>query len=433
MSKEAENKIKEAADKLKPYFVSPESLDELKTSVEGVTTKMDETKEALTAAMDEKLAEKLPNMEELETKLDEIGKQVADFPTIISEARKKQNKSGKETSLGKILFCQYYKREQGVWPSGANYTAEVDFLGKAVKHALDTGTATSGAELVPDEWRDEIIEELGASAVVLQAGPTIIPMSGDVMHLAGFDADATAEWLGEGAASTEDTPTTREVTLNLSTARLLSHVSIEFIQDALPATDAALRANLTRTLSRFVDDGLLQGSGANRPTGLRDIVGISSIGADNDNADGGEINYDDFSRAVLELDTNDVSPDGRVWFMHPRTFDKVRRIKDLEGRPLFIQDFNNTANVGNVFGYPIMQSSQILTNETKGGGTSLSYILLARMPGVFVGQGVQQRGISLAISEHARFANAQVAIRLLARTDINVDHPESIVLIDGVV
>lgn len=266
---------------------------------------------------------------------------------------------------------------------------------------------------------------------MLQSGPEIFRFDADKLHVAGWGADATAEWLGEAAASTESTSATQETVLDFSTARLVSYVSLEFLRESLPQSDDALVRNMVQVLRRFVDKAYLESSGANRPTGLDSISGIGAIGADSGNANGGEVNADDLKKAVETLDVADAPEDGRAWFMHPRSWAKIARLKDNDGR-YFVGDIQTREN-RQLLGYPVFTSSQISTTQTKGTGTALSHILLAAMSDIAVAMGAGNRDIEIAASDSVRFLNAQVAFRVLFRTDIQAFHAASIVDMTGVV
>lgn len=415
MSTQANPVVNKAVEQLAPFLATKQEVSEAAKSA---------------AAAAERADGAVKQLAETNKILETMTRTVAEMriaPAFISPDSRAQAKAGKEYSLGRLLWAQSRKRLTGEWPSEAKFAREIEYLRKA----LSEGTTTAGGFLIPEEWSADILPELGAQAVVLQANPVQFPISVDKFHVPGFNADATAEWLGENVGSTESQPTTREVVLTLSTARLYTVASIEWMRDANPATDSALRANLTRALQRFVDKAYLEGSGSNRPTGLGAIASINSIGADNDNADGGEINIDDLLRAVKELDLDNAPQDRRAFFMHPRSWYKVAQLKDQNGRYLVEQDVRNMAQK-QLFGYPVFTSTQMAIDQTKGSGTALSTILLAAMSDILVGIGSGGRGIELAVSEDAEFKAAGVAVRLLFRTDIQAGHPQSICAITGV-
>lgn len=333
-----------------------------------------------------------------------------------------------EFSLGKIIWANSRKKLTGSYPTEAKYRAEVNYVQKAISE----GTSAAGGTLIPQEWTDFILPELGAKAVILKAGPVVLPMQTNVLNVPGLTTpDASCQWLGENSSSTESSPPTRNVQLKLNTARLLAKVSLEFLRDATPETDAALQSNLVRVMARFVDNGYLNGTGAaNTPTGLSVASGITSLSTIADTGNGGLIAYNDFSEAIYGLDKNNAPEEGRAWFWNPRTQNEIREIKDNYGRPIFVPDAH-LAMAPNVLGYPAYQTTQIPINQTKGTGNTCSYLLLAAMSDVLVGIGHNSQGIEIALSDQAFFSDAAYGIRVLFRTDIQPGHPESIVNMSG--
>jgi HK97 family phage major capsid protein len=380
---------------------------------------------------------------ELTKQYDGVLREIAELktaPAFVSQETRERGNTKPELSIARLCTAYVQKRTRGDYPAGKIYQKEVEYLREDLdktlgnQKAFASGTTTSGGFLIPEVWQDSVITELAAKAVVLGAGPQIIPCPGKKMHLPAFGADATAQWLPEAGSSTESTPATSEVTLTLNTARISSAYSIEWMNYSSPAIDAAFQANLVRSLKRFVDAAFLTGSGSNRPTGLRTVSSPTLVGAQNNNANGGNLAYGDLVNLLDGLDGANVDELGRTFFMNPRSFTRIRALVDSQNRPL-LYDFATPLVNGDpktLFGYPYYKSTQISKTETKGTGTNLSPILLVNMNDIYVGVGVGDLGIRIDISEHALFSNAQVAIRLLFQCDIQPGHSASVGILEGV-
>jgi len=347
-----------------------------------------------------------------------------------------------EYSLGKILHVLRETQRGAGFPSDSAYSREVDY----VKRTITEGTAGAGGSLIPQEWTDFVIPELGAQVVFLKAGPNILPMQHQILNIPGLTNNATYTWLGENAAISETAPATNNNALTLHTLKGLTDVSIEWLRDATPETDAALQANLIRGASRAFDLAYLNGSGANTPTGMANVSGIVQNFAGNGVANGSTITLDDLSNAIYGLENANAPREGRSWFMHPRTLNEIRLMRDTLGRPLFIDNLQRENLVGPnavipalfrgadgfILGYPVFTSTQIPVNQTRGTATTASFLLLVAMSDMYVGQGVKSQGLEVAISDQALFANAQIAIRLLYRTDVQPGHAVSICSVAGI-
>ena len=175
----------------------------------------------------------------LEAKHDCALQEIAELksaPAFVSQDTRERGNTKPELSLSRLTRAFINHKIDRFLPSEKVYAKEVEYLQKA----FASGTTTAGGFLIPEDWSETIISELGAKAVVLQAGPTIVPVPGKKLHLGAFGADATIAWLGENAGMTESTPATAEVALALNTAKLLSAFSIEWLDYSSPLIDAAV-------------------------------------------------------------------------------------------------------------------------------------------------------------------------------------------------
>lgn len=367
-------------------------------------------------------------------KLDAAVREIAELkaaPAFISQENRERGNTKPETRLGRLFMAQLSRMKTGQFPSGKDFEKEVEFLTKA----FASGTTTAGGFLLPEDWANQFFQELGAKAIVLQANPNVIPMAVKKLHIGGFGTDATFQWLGEGVGSAESTSATAEITLALSTARLLSSLSIEYLRYSTPETENAIYQNLLRVLARGVDGALLFGSGANQPTGMGSVGSISTVGAAANAVNGGALTYNDLILMIDALDQADVPVERRCWFMHPRSRTRIRQLVDTTGRPL-LYDYSNpltSQEPNTLLGYPYYTSTKIPINQVKGtSGAVNSTILFVAMSDVYVGLGAGNEGIQLDVSEHSAFGNAQVQVRLLQQVDLKPAHAVSIGAITGV-
>ena len=209
-------------------------------------------------------------------------------------------------------------------------------------------------------------------------------------------------------------------------------MSKEWLADATPETDAALQANLVRGMARFVDAAYFNGTGSsNQPTGLFNVSSINTAGAGSGATNGSTPTLDDISNQVYLLDLANAPEEGRTFFCHPRTVHRLRLIKDTLGRPILWENPADKLDM-RLNGYPIFTTTAIAINQTVGSASTCSSMLLVAMSDIYVGQGIRSQGLEVAISDQALFANAEVAIRLLYRTDIQPGHVLSISSLTGI-
>lgn len=371
-------------------------------------------------------------------------------PAIVTRDRKwvvRSQFTGQEKefqySFGKTLHVLNSLKQSGGYPNEKQFGAEVEY----VKKAISDGSSTAGGSLIPQEWSDFIIPELGAQVVVLKAGANVLPMQHQVMNIPGIATTQSVAWVGENTAITESDPTTNNTPLTLHTAKFLTGLSKEWLDDATPETDAALQASFVRSAVRFVDGALLNGTGTTQPLGLANVTGITQLFAGAGAANGSLPTYDDFNAAIEAMDEADVPQAKRCWFMRPRTLAEVRGLKDTLGRPLFFDNLQQGALLlasgaitslsngpdGFIMGYPVYTTTNVPKNLVRGtSGAVCSYVLLVAMSDVYVGQGIRSAGLEIAMSDQAFFVNAEIAVRGLYRIDIQPGHALSIVNIGGV-
>lgn len=356
------------------------------------------------------------------------------FPTIRTSSawKVKSQITGREVemeySLGRILHVLRAQKERGAFPTEKLYDHEVEF----VKRTITEGSSSAGGTLIPQEWTDFVIPELGAKVVFMKGGPNVLPMQHQVLNIPGLTNNATYSWIGENGSISESAPATNNTPLTLHALKGLTGVSIEWLRDATPETDAALQANLVRGASRAVDAAYFNGTGGGtQPTGIFQVSGISSNGAGGGATNGSTPTLDDISITILALDQANAPEDNRVWFCHPRTVDRLRRIKNTLGDPIL---WTNPANALDMRlnGYPILTTTQIPINQTQGSSSTASEMALVAMSDMFVGQGIRSQGLELAISDQALFSTAEIAIRLIYRTDLQPGHVLSIAALVGI-
>lgn len=364
-------------------------------------------------------------------------------------------KFGAEYSIGRIVGAKVYQKSYGMYPLEKQYEHEVEYLKELDKMRMETkavseGTAGAGGTLIPQEWTDFVIPELGAQVVFQKAGPNVLPMQHQILNIPGLTNNQTCFWIGENSAITESTPSTNNTPLTLHTAASLSGISIQWLRDATPETDAALQANLVRGMVRFVDSAYFNGTGSsNQPTGMLNVSGITQNYAGLGAANGSAPTYDDLSLGIYALESNNAPRAGRAWFMHPRELDQLRRLKDTLGRPIFLDNYFSDVSKANfvgatapidslyhgadgiLLGYPVFTTTAIPINQTRGTSSSASTIFFIAMSDIYVGQGVKSQGLEVALSDQALFTNAEIAVRLLYRTDVQPGHAVSICLIGG--
>lgn len=298
-----------------------------------------------------------------------------------------------------------------------------------IAKALGSSTAAGGGYLVPTEYSNEIIELLRAKAVIFQAGPRIMPLNG-TLEIPRITAGVDGGYIGENSTRNAEQQTFGN--LKLTSKKLFSVVPVsnDLIRNADPRVDAVVRDDIVSGLSVTADVALLRdkGDGA-APKGLRYWAKaanlLNSAGTTAANIES------DFSDLMGGLQDNNVAMVRPVWFMAPRSFRHLYKLRDANGNLIYPELRQPTPTM---YGYPIFQTTSVPTNL--GGGTATE-IMLVDMNEVIIGE---ETGIELMASDVASynnsagtatsaFSNDQTVIRAIMRHDQVVRHDSAVAVI----
>lgn len=287
--------------------------------------------------------------------------------------------------------------------------------------------SSSGNPFLPAGQANTFYDRLRAAAVVLRAGPQILPVEDTTLRVPGLSASVTVSAIGENTAITPSDPTFTSVTLTPRKLAALTLAANEALDDSNPGLREIVANDLVRQTATTLDLQFLEGSGtAPNMRGFRNMSGTTqaTVGG----ANGGTPTLDDFATAVQNLETANANLERAAWFMSGRTWGTVRKIKDTQSRYQLSPDPGADASKS-LFGVPVYLSSQIPTTETVGTSTDTSHVILADMSQIVVGQ---RKQVEVALSSDYAFNADQTAIRVLGRFDIGVLNAAAVYVMLGV-
>lgn len=284
-------------------------------------------------------------------------------------------------------------------------------------------TTAAGGALTQEEVLGLLVEPLLAQAVVLRARPQLFSSNGVPLRIPKITAlDLADPWRAENVAIAEVDPTYGELVLlpsTLKSLKVLHRISNELARHAVGNVTRLLSDALTRRIANALDRSFLVGDGAaGTVLGIANTTGVQVMAAV------GSPSVDDLHDAVgLALGAN-AKPS--AWFMHPRDFVALRKIKDTSGAYIVQPDPTAPATY-QLLGIPVHLSTQIPTNG--GAGANESRVILADMSQVAVGQD-EEVNITVLSETYGNFD--QVAIRVTARWDIGLLNAPAVVVMNGV-
>lgn len=302
---------------------------------------------------------------------------------------------------------------------------------------LSEGTDSAGGYLVSPTQAAEIIDIVDAKMIfspggqlskVGAAAPQLVPLpkSGQ-LDFPKETADFTGYWIGENATITKSDFTLDQVSLRPYKLAARTLLSNELLQDATPPVEAYIRRRFGTILAKVEERGILYGSGANRPTGLFDSTEVTKNPPGADLGENGDAPTLDNILAMMQaFESANGSISDAVFIMAPRTKYQLLKIKDTEGRYLLEPDFISP-NVPRFKGVPIISSTFVPVDQTKGESDDCSFILLGDFSKLLFG-----RHLALEISVDKVLATYQTEIVAVERVGWAIANGDQFIIMDGV-
>lgn len=361
-----------------------------------------------------------------------------------------------ETVVGPGAFPEDFRQEcKSLTQAGAN-AADPDALQWLMTKAFrgDVKTAQSwmdetlGGALVAPPAFGELIQLFRNKDALINAGCRVVPLppSGRLKY-PRQTSPTTGYWVGEGTSTggiTASNFNTGTLLLEGKKCAALVTLNNELIRFASPATEAILRADMTKTLSLTVDYAGLQGVGSTtQPLGILGTPGVVNNSANITTPPavntGGLVSWQDlYQQFVAAVEANNGEFQG--WILRPELFyafvgarAAVYNGSTTVQQGQFIAD--QFRSVGQGFG-PILAgfkattTPQVSNTRVQGTNKALTYLLggqwddyvMAMFGSIEFAQAWQGDTI---------FPNDQTSVRAILTVDMAPRHPGVFVYADG--
>lgn len=210
-----------------------------------------------------------------------------------------------------------------------------------VQMAHSVGTGSAGGYTVAREFAGEIDVAAKAYGGMLQAARTINTATGAAMDFPlADDTGEVAVQVSENATMSDGNDVSfGSVVFNAyKFASKPIKVSLELLNDSAFSIDAFLRDALSERFGRGLNAAYTTGTGSSAPTGI--LTALTSPLAFDDVAiglDAGTISTD----ALIEIEhgVDAAYRNKAVWMFNDSTLKALKRLKDGEGRPVFLPGF----------------------------------------------------------------------------------------------
>lgn len=236
--------------------------------------------------------------------------------------------------------------------------------------ALSKGSDAAGGYLVPDEWRDKLIECIKSfggfaeNAEEVQSAdgrkwiwPTLSDETTGTPNEAVITAEAAQFTGGADPVFGEATLDVYKYTTS-GASDLPIRVSVELLQDSGTDVDALLRRLMARRIARKQARDFVVGTGSGQPKGILNGTADAELSTTN-TFDGTNNGYADLVSWVTLLDQEYLN--NAKWLMNKNTYAQLLSLTDDIGRPLIMP---STAGIGDgvgrsmtLLGYPVILDS----------------------------------------------------------------------------
>ncbi|MGS1116880.1 phage major capsid protein [Castellaniella sp. UC4442_H9] len=241
---------------------------------------------------------------------------------------------------------------------------------RAVRNTMSTTTDSEGGYTVPTTVASTILDALKAYGGMRAVAEVIRTTTGEAMNFPTSDGTSEkGEIVGENTAATD-----ADISFgvkNLPVYKYSSKVVTipwELLQDSSSDIEGFVRNRLQVRLGRITNAHFTTGSGTGQPTGLITAASVGVTGAVSATA---KITYDDL--VDVEHSVDPAYRRNASWMMHDDMLRLIRKVKDLDGRPIFVPGYEQ----GNPGGAPDRLLNRQITINQDMASPAVSAISLA--------------------------------------------------------
>lgn len=216
----------------------------------------------------------------------------------------------------------------------------------AIRATMSTTTGSEGGYTVQKDVARVIADALKSTGGMRSVATVLTTEMGNPIDYPTSDGTSEeGEILAENAASTNADPSfgvVPLVTFKYSSKDVA--VPIELLQDSAVDIEAFVRNRLVTRIARITNKHFTIGTGSSQPRGIVTAAGAGKVGASGQTT---TVTYDDLIDLQHSVDRA-YRERGAAWMMADSSVKVIRKIKDSNGRPIFVPGYE----VGNPGGVP---------------------------------------------------------------------------------
>ncbi|MEM5325179.1 phage major capsid protein [Paraburkholderia sp. JHI2823] len=213
-----------------------------------------------------------------------------------------------------------------------------------IRNAMSTTTSTEGGFTVATEYQRSLEIAMKAYGGMRAVAHAIRTATGAAMNFPTTDPTAeVGEIVGQNAPVTGQDTTFGNIVLNVfkySSKKIA--LPFELVQDSFIDIEAYIQGLLAMRLGRIQNTHFTTGNGTTQPNGLITAASTGRTGATGQTL---TVIYDDLVELEHSVDPAYRSQPGVGYMMHDSSVKVIRKIKDSQGRPIFVPGYEADAMV----------------------------------------------------------------------------------------
>lgn len=216
-----------------------------------------------------------------------------------------------------------------------------------IRAAMSTTTSSEGGYTTSPEYQKSLEKAMKAYGGMRQAATVFRTATGAAMNFPTADATAEeGEIVGQNAAVSGGDTTFGNASMDVykySSKKIA--LPFELVQDSFIDIEAYIEELLAIRLGRIHNKHFTIGTGSSQPTG---IVTASTAGKTGTTGQTATVTYDDLVDLEHSVDPAYRNLPGVAFMMHDASLKVIRKLKDSNGRPIFVPGYEQ----GNPGGAP---------------------------------------------------------------------------------
>ena len=312
------------------------------------------------------------------------------------------------------------KENESNFKSFGEYIKAIDDKTKGERNdtrlkALGESSGETGGFLVPDEFKAELLR-IPLEDAIVRPRARVIPMASntiklprvkDSSHASSVYGGVIGYWTEEAGSYTASEPDFAQFQLIAKKLTGYTQASNELAQDSAIALESLLIGMFGDAIRYYEENAFINGSGAGEPIGIKNSDALISVAKETGQA-ATTIAYENivnmYSRMLPSSHKN------AVWIAHPDIMPQLMTMAmtvGTGGSAIWVNNASSDVPM-TIFGRPVMFTEHAQTLGTVGDiyYADLSYYVIG-----------DRQGITIASSDHYRFANGETVWRFTERLD----------------